>query len=188
MDREAALSLLRAAERPEEERIVAAQRLAELGATDAVDPMLAVLQTSEGELRRAVIAALHTLGATTVLLAWLSQREVPRRQLAAHCLMLLADPAAEVGMIEALPVGDMEVQVALALAIAAIGSERGLRALAGLLADAQPTARGAAALAIGRFRSNEARGILERALARESDPTVRGLLEDSLREVVPTEP
>jgi HEAT repeat protein len=175
-----ALAVLADPERPEAERIAAAERLGALGHTAAIDRMFAVRERCETYLARAIGAALRAMNAGPEVAKGLRSADPEARIRAAERLLRLDDPRMEASILEGLRDPEPRVRRALVQALARIESPSAAAAVDRALADRHPDVRAVAVAAVGARRDPAAAAKLRDLLERESDDVVRDFIERAL--------
>lgn len=137
------------------QRRVAVTTLSAIGASEALNDLIARLDDVNTEVRVAAATALGQLGGRRALLA-LRQRaasdDAPLRLAVAHALGLDPSPASTTPLIRLLKDRDARVRAAAAASLGAIGDKRALAALREATEDADPWVRHAAQTAVRRYR------------------------------------
>jgi HEAT repeat protein len=178
---EEALAALRDDERPEAERILAAQALSTLGTIKCIGPMFETLERSESGLGLEIAAALRALQAGALLTRDLKTGNERRREIAALGLLRLNDPGTVPALLGAQGDSEERIRVRVFEALARIATTEALDALEAALSDDNADVRCTAADAMARHRRAGASEAIERQLEVETDSVARSYLERALK-------
>jgi HEAT repeat protein len=176
-----ALTALHDQERPEAERVAAADALARMGSEGAIDAMFSVLESAEAGLGLALAEALRAMNAGAVLAGRLSSGDDEVRRTAALFLVRLGDSQTAEALIRACADPDAKVRSQVCQALARLEAPGVLDALRGRLGDPSPDVRSMAAYGVAARGAAADAAAVSAALDAEEDPVARTFLRQALR-------
>jgi HEAT repeat protein len=140
-------------------RVVAVNRLAEIGDPSAIPPLIAALRDTESVVRTAAANALGRLGATVAgprLVSLLSDADANVRASSAEALGLLQEKRALATLIKLLKDRHWEVRASVLEALGRLGDPAAVLPVSEVLQDRDREVREQAALALGSLRDPRA--------------------------------
>lgn len=182
---EEALAAVGDQERPEPERIAAAERLGALKHTAAIDRLFAIFESAETYLARAIGAALRAMDAGAKVVKGLRSPDPAVRERAAERLLRLGDPKTEAAILDGLKDPEPRVRRALIQALARIPGQKPRQAIEKALKDRDPSVRSMAAAGLGATKDAAVAPVLKAALDAETDDIARDFIERAIRTTTP---
>lgn len=167
-------------------RTGAAEALKGIPDPRSVQPLIRALRDRDTAVRRAATEGLGRIGepaAVGPLTRVLFHRDVQTRRRAVEALRLLKDPACGLALVRTFTDWDPQIRQVATEALIEFGDDRVVPKLIRYLRAVKPWTRAHAATVLGGLAAAQARGPLEKALARESVQEPRVAMKQALEAI-----